>query len=686
MHAVVPTKGVDASDPSSGHVIKPASSSSPKSHPFLWLLVVLTHALCVFFAGYVGILYLRLPIDASTLMTSVELYAIAVPTKFFKLIAAAYLALAITHALILLRLLFVTLSFRRLLLAAPKSSGIPSSLPESLYTKLRRATQRVLQSQRVASMSKAAAGSKDSKLRTISSGAMSTARALASSSKITDPNYGKHHAVRELVETAFLTAQAYKSSYRVASPWINTAQVALLVLNCWSFPLAHRVLHASVGHARMVGLAINLCIDLTMYIFIPTFLYLPYWRDYNPVIGEFGIVFWYTDRWLVRMLNEFPMLFVTSFWDGVSKLFIGASITRTLLDIPVLVHFVDAGHDKKDQQPQKPTRIERGCRIILLSWGAVVLALHIHAATLGENPRCLEQVRPWMARRPACSLAEINCKHNEALTGGASDFDAALSDIDHRFLTYLIVRHCPAVEITPALQELRNMVGFKVYNSSLRRWGDNAALTAQHHPRIMFVFLAATNMTEFPPALYSPEFPPQLADIEVCRSNLTALPDALADVWPRGIFLLLEEVAFPVVPPVLRRLRPYFLSLSANTFTSVPAFVLQNPILLFLKVNGNPLTALPELPTNGSSVVSPIKWFHIARTQLADVPAWLNVDDIVAFVATDSPLCKRLLALNESSPMDARTAALKRHVLCHTRPGVDPLYHFPINIEPVINP
>ncbi|KAJ0399196.1 hypothetical protein ATCC90586_000038 [Pythium insidiosum] len=691
MHAVAPKP---PSGPSLAH-----ASGGPKHHPFLWLTVTAIHTLCILFATYVGLVYIRLPIDAETLMTSIELYAVAVPTKYFKTVAAAYLTLGSVHALILLRILYISVRSRRLLLAEPKA-GISTGLHAKVYDQLSRSvrglTKRVLTS-RTASMGPRI----DSKLRTISSGAMSTARALASASNVTDKNYGKQHAIRELVETAFLTAQAYKSSYRVASPWINTVQIVLLVLNCWCFPLAERVLHTSIGWTRMLCLYINLCIDLTIYIFIPTFLFLPYERDYNPEIGEFGIVFWYTDRWLARMLNEFPMLFVTSFWDGVSKIIIGASITRTLLDIPILLQFIDSGHDRRPAeskaaaaspdkaqvakaQPPRPSRIERGCRGILLAWGVVVLGLHIQASTYGSNPRCLEQVRPWLARHAACSLAEINCAH-KGLTGRESEFNAALNNIDRQWLTYLIIRHCPAVEVTPIFQDLTSMVGFKTYNSTIARWGADAAVTAEHHARIMFVFLAATNMSVFPRGLYDPAFPPQLADIELCRSNLSTLPDAVADVWPQAIFLLLEEVAFPEVPPVLARLRPYFLSISVNTFTTIPPFLLQNPMLMFLKMNGNPASALPELPTNGSSIIPPLMWLYVAKTNVSDAPSWLDLDAMVTFDATDSPLCTRLLALDDADAMDPRTAALKQRVRCLARADSDELYHFPIELESVIN-
>ncbi|GLD97159.1 hypothetical protein PINS_up005842 [Pythium insidiosum] len=239
--------------------------------------------------------------------------------------------------------------------------------------------------------------------------------------------------------------------------------------------------------------------------------------------------------------------------------------------------------------------------------------------------------------------------------------------------------------MTPIVQELKNMVGFKIYNSTISRWNTDAAITARHHTRIMFVFLAATNMTEFPRGLYDTDFPSHLADIEICRSNLTTLPDSVADVWPPALFLLLEEVQFPVVPPVLGKLQPYFLSLSVNTFTSIPTFVLENPMLLFLKVGGNPLSSLPELTAN-DTIVPPLGWLYVPQTNVSDVPSWLDIDAMVALDAHDTPLCTWLVALNSSSAMDAKTEALKRRTRCRPLGGEFDMHHFPIALEQIINP
>ncbi|GLE01400.1 hypothetical protein PINS_up010230 [Pythium insidiosum] len=684
------------------HAVGPALRPPPQQQPItstravkatpwlLWLVIVAIHSLGAGYAACLALLYVRLPVDAETLVSNIELYHLSIHPTHFPTVAAVYLSLAIAHVLVLLRIALLSLRFRRLLLIEPEHGhGARLSLFCGLCIRVGRLLASL--SQRLVPRRL-----KTPVVRAISSRVVSSARTAVSSTSVTDPNYGKARAVWELVETAFLTAQAHKASYRVANPWINSVQVALLVLNCWCYTITGHMPHASNAWRRLMYLYVNVCIDLTVYAVIPIALFLPYWRAYRPSMGDFGIIFWYTDRSLVRVLNEFPVLLVTSFWDGVSKLFVALRVMRALLDIPRLQRLIEwtrvassTIHPADKAQVARlralpASRIERGCHLLLFLWGAVILGLHIHATSHTSNPRCLEQVRPWTARRAACSLAEISCAHG-LISGRAAEFDAALQEIDRKWLTYLIIRHCPAIEMTPTLQDLPNIVGLKTYNSTLARWGPEAALTAQHHAHVRFVFLAATNMSAFPRGLYDANFPSQLMDVEICRSNLTLLPATLSDVWPQGMFLLLEETQLTTVPPVLGTLRPLFLSLCANGFTSLPAFVIENPLLQFLKVNGNPLTELPAL-TVGRDIVPPLILLYIAGTNISQVPLWIDTHPMVSFDASGSPLCETLQTLDASSLSDAKTAALKRVVRCQSREDEREMTHFPIKLEAAINP
>ncbi|GLD92383.1 hypothetical protein PINS_up000916 [Pythium insidiosum] len=662
----------------------------------LWVFVTAIHGLFIFHAAYVGAVYVLLPTHAPTLVSTTQLYGVAISTKYFDAVAGGYFSLAAVHGLLLLRIVYRSARSRRFMFMNHKTDGISTAPHRKLENRVTLVLHRLFRRVKVPRVSPLPAPSEASALHTISVRAVHSAKAIASATSVTDPNYGTVRALWEIVESAFLTAQVYKSSCRVSSQWMNTLQVVLLVLNCWCFTIVDHVGHASLERKRLLCLLVNICIDTTVCIVIPTLLFVPYWRRFDPSFGDFDLLFWYTDRCLSRVLNEFPMLFVTSLGDAISRILISVRIVRGLADISQLTAITE-NHATRDasegsfssngptlKQPRTPrlSRIERGLHIVLSIWGAVVLGLHIHAASMASNPGCLEQVRPWATRRAACSLAEISCARG-TVSSRATEFDAALQDIDHKWLMYLIIRHCPAVEVTRTLQDLQNLVGFKMYNSTIDHWGPEAALTAQHHPHIRFVFFAATNMSAFPRGLYDAAFPSQLMDIEICRSNLSVLPDELGDVWPDELFLLLEETQLKTVPPVLRALRPYFLSLIGHNFSSIPAFVVENPMLLFLKVGRNPVSELPELPSNASNIAPSLVMLDMFDTNISDLPSWLNINEILLVEATNTPLCAKLLSFNASSHVDTETAALQRVVRCN---GVDLPTHFPLALEPIINP
>ncbi|GLD99658.1 hypothetical protein PINS_up008384 [Pythium insidiosum] len=170
-------------------------------------------------------------------------------------------------------------------------------------------------------------------------------------------------------------------------------------------------------------------------------------------------------------------------------------------------------------------------------------------------------------------------------------------------------------------------------------------------------------MSAFPEGLQSTRFPPRLHDIEVCRSNLTALPDGLASVWTAEMNLVFEFTQFELFPRVLTRVRPSSLSLAGNRVDELPRAVLENQRLFFLVLNGNPLRALPTNVT-----LSPrLFWISIAHTLVAELPSeyeGLRID------AGDSPLCAR-----DQEPPDVDCSSV----------DTDTMSMYPIELEETLN-
>ncbi|KAJ0396734.1 hypothetical protein P43SY_009689 [Pythium insidiosum] len=303
----------------------------------LWLTVLTVHLVCTVYPWLIGFLYLILPGTAPGVLDLVYVYQLAVPQERFRLVAA---------------------------------------------------------------------------------GVTATARAVISATDVTNRHFDAFNLVREIIETGILSWQAYVWSYRVGQGWMNNALIALLVLNCWSTPMARLVTGSAVGRTRLLCLVINLLLDVTMYIVVPVTLVVPYLNELDSSIHDFDPELTYTDRWLVRMLNEWPILFISSNTDGIFSFFIAQSIVLATWSIPRLFS-VSVNADKTQSfgpviaepvsllpRDQGPTRSASGLSLqrpraaisllntsirfghhLLMLWGLVVLAVHLHAASHGTNPQ-----------------------------------------------------------------------------------------------------------------------------------------------------------------------------------------------------------------------------------------------------------------------------------------------------------
>ncbi|KAJ0397590.1 hypothetical protein P43SY_001660 [Pythium insidiosum] len=662
---------------------------SPLAYRCVWSFVLALHLVCIVFTSLVAALYLYLPARARRIVKNAELFALSVPGEAYSSVAAMYLTLAVVHGACLLHIVWRLLPLSRVrkvaVQPAPEKATDAVSVVAPSIARVRRLST-------LSSMTRSAVDSAQSALAVF---------------EVTNEYYDAAHIARELVETAVLSFQAYKTSYLVAVPWINNVLVSLLVFNCWATPLIRSVVQDDVFFARLLILMVTVSLDVVVYIVIPVVLFLPYYANFEAIGGSYTSTdFWYTDRWLMRVLTEWKMLFVTSVWDGLSKFLIAASVIRALLEIPKLIaqpvaqrrssralsdpavketrkgSLLKNPFRRRTKLVERVSRAERIGRGLLVAWGVTVLALHLHAAMHPHNKHCLIQVRPWLAQRAACSLVDINCKTNSA-TGSAADFNEAMDAIDNQWLSYLIIRFCPHVEITPRFRGLHHLIGFKTYQSVIADWGDDAAFTQRDHPLVLFAVLVETNMTELPRGLYHSDFPLTLQDVEICRSNLSTLPDAIETSWSGVELLVLEALELREFPPALLRLRPSRLSLVLNGLTAIPDQVFENERTEWFKLGGNPLASLPK----SLRVASPVRYMFLQMTAVTDFPSWVDLGILVEAQAGGTPLCAALQSNETVWGHDAaESGALRRRIGCSTPRTVDYLHHYPVVREPVINP
>lgn len=650
-----------------------------------WLVFFVVHSLCVLYFLVCSYMYWVLPGSLTGL--TFEHYNVTMPMTRFPVVAVAHAFVAVGHAFLLLRMLLSSLWYRRFTFGRP-GFHVPKTeeredTEQQPWLRYRSATYllRVLHS-----------------LNALWMKAFSRRGLFGIESRYFDLLF----IARELFESLLQSMQAYRMSLYVPRMMLNRFYVGVIVVNCLLSPAVQFLFAENPPLARLLCLLLDILLDFVSSVVIPIALILPYSTCYDTVNG-FDVMLWYDDFWLVNMINEFKLLFVSSWADLVARIFFSVSLLVALQNVKSLLRKTNrrinprtgSVHNSRSSvtssflsarwssypsfiqqlalsvsrtqsvlvivrntsssvsksmipptmvlQPAVSKKIAKISHLFFLAWGLVVLALHLRGEFQQTSPVCGLSVRPWFSSKTACSLAQINCKTLN-LTCTLAEMDAILGAIDEQTLTHIVIRHCPAVEISPLIQHFSHLVGLKIYNSTLVNWGKDAALTGSHHPCIVFLFLVHVNMSSFPDGLLSDEFPQQLYDIEISGTNLTYLPDDLSLKWPaHGENVnCFEEGGFESVPPVLEHMKSGFLSLVGHQITEVPSFIFTNEDAVTIWLSDNPIEELPE-----KLVLSPsIYAIRLTNTKLRALPSWMDESFFQRsrLDAGGSPLCDDILA------------------------------------------
>lgn len=492
------------------------------------------------------------------------------------------------------------------------------------------------------------------------------------------------------VELGLQTFQAYKMSHLIATRWINRLVVLAIVANCWFMPIVSFVFRKKPSsYVKSVLLALDATIEVVYGMAIPLAVLWPYYRDAMDIFYGNPFLGWYTDTWFVNAIAENRQLWVSSWIDFVSKMAPGFSLVLRLQAF----QFQRAEFETRTRTASHATtapshsvlRKKRLVAGLMGLWGIGVLAAHLAATAVslaGTDRGCLLDIVPFGSTQYSCVVLEVSCSQKR-ITGTKSELDDALSHVDPLTVQFLVFSHCEALAMPPRLKTFPNLVEIKVHNCSIAEWGDDAALTAQHHLAFQFLFVTLTNMSQIPDGILSADPPPAFADFQLVGTNLTGIPDDMFDKVPTILYFFLERSPHITKFPQAFRspTSPQFISLVSNSITTLPDDVFVDRALSGFVMTGNPITSLPaEL---GSAPGIPLLSF--ASTQLSSVPqAW--VDASAAFTKTgnfilakNTPLCARLEQIrSQNSGGSARDDAERLSWIQCDR-SVDPSY--PLDFE-----
>ncbi|GMF31276.1 unnamed protein product [Phytophthora lilii] len=399
---------------------------------------------------------------------------------------------------------------------------------------------------------------------------------------------------------------------------------------------------------HLVALLCDCLLDLVTSVGIPLLLVISYAQEFDTKAGNFNVLRWFQDRWLVNSMNEFNIILILSWGDLATRMVFAVSMLINLTTMEGLMSAatstdyrnspaspqgaIIAPFDKLDAPgPGHAHNVvvwtdrlasSKLMRSAFFFWGVVILGLHIHAETNPMLPQCLVQVHPWGVSKPACSLVLLNCLADD--TDGEQEHVASQwSQFDSNSVRCLLVRNCPRFEMPSTLASFESLNTLKAYNTTIIKWEDDAAFTQRSHPNMQGAMFMRVNLTngELPPGLQSSNFPPSLNMIGFVVSNLRVLPDDLHLKWPRYSAIHFDTTQFTEFPEPLWKIRPTILIMSYNPIESVPKELFELEAMWYLDLAGTKLSALPD---DVAVLVNPLVGVNLGGTNISSFPSWID--------------------------------------------------------------
>ncbi|ETP55061.1 hypothetical protein F442_00348 [Phytophthora nicotianae P10297] len=642
-----------------------------------WVIILAVHvATCVYTALYA---YCYWKLQDTFLNLYFESYEIGMPSPYHHTIATVHMIMSILHAACILLMLGGSI-YQRSLAFTPWASCDADAKHEE--TKSDRTSSVILQS------------------------FTKIYDKISDRHGLCGVNSDHFHGVlilREVVETALQTVQAYRMSLLLPRTLLNRFFVILLAINCWSSVIVYSCFFKrDEARRRLACIVLDCILDFMSCMGVELIVLFSYVGDYDPSILGFPEIIWYNDEWIARALNELKMVLVVSWTDLASRSIFSLGLILTTMSMKELLARLPRSNNRvtqldgssmkvnartesdtfwdtklntvapKTATPTQPisknsqrkllvkndsyrgTNLRsRGARVMLRTahllfglWGVLVLGFHIQASMQPILPQCLMQVRPWAVSRTSCYLAGLDC-HTLGISGKKDEVDEKWREFDASTVVQLLIRHCTEFEMPDIFSEFHELVNVKVYNTTIKEWGGSAAITSTNQPGMSSLLFVRVNMTDglLPVGLLSTDFPQTLYDIEFCVTNLRTLPDDLDSKWPLYAIIQLEYSQLTTVPAVIPRLEPYYLALTGNPLSEIPPEVFEVQGMLFLSISN---MNIRQLPRNVTQLSAELSWIFIGDTNISFFWAW--TDELVErmkgranpWLAGPSPYCDDL--------------------------------------------
>ncbi|KAK1943766.1 Leucine-rich repeat protein SHOC-2 [Phytophthora citrophthora] len=242
-------------------------------------------------------------------------------------------------------------------------------------------------------------------------------------------------------------------------------------------------------------------------------------------------------------------------------------------------------------------------------------------------------MHPWLAPNLSCAVIKYNCYKEGVVSPPHDVFQWSEREVVRK-ITFL---HCSAFQMPPSIREFQSLMGIELWNVTLVQWGEEAGVSAELHPNMLFLFFSFVNMTEIPAGILSPELPELLTDLEFAHTNLTSLPQAIIKSWKSVEVLYVEHSQLGQFPTIVMQLPALSeLSLIDNKFNAIPEEAFSSAASTNYYDLALSHNAIRHLPSKVSFCI-----FNLALefTQLEEIPGWIKENVWVSLSLRGSSVC-----------------------------------------------
>ncbi|EGZ07508.1 hypothetical protein PHYSODRAFT_418831, partial [Phytophthora sojae] len=111
------------------------------------------------------------------------------------------------------------------------------------------------------------------------------------------------------------------------------------------------------------------------------------------------------------MLTELQLVLVASWMDLAVRIIFSLGLVMAIADMMELIRYIPMSKNPSGCSRSLSHKVLPAIHLAFAVWGAVLLALHVYAATKTPISMCMPKVHPLAGTLPSCFMVNFNCHY-----------------------------------------------------------------------------------------------------------------------------------------------------------------------------------------------------------------------------------------------------------------------------------